>query len=322
MTIIAKSNINEINEGRLNRPVYNNSILEGVGNTPIIRLNSFCKTVSSDVDIYAKAEWFNPGGSVKDRAALSIIEDAEKSGKLTKDKIIIDSTSGNTGIAYSLIGAVKDYKVTLVMPSNVSEERKAIVRFYGSEIIYTDPLLGSDGAIVEVRRLVKENPDKYFYGDQYNNDANWKAHYNSTAVEIWDQTQGKITHFVAGLGTSGTFTGTVRRLKEFNNNIQTYSVEPTSDFHGLEGLKHMESAIVPGIYDNTLADKKCGVETEDALDMVNLLASKEGLFVGYSAGAAMKTAMDIAKDMKSGLIVVMFPDSGDRYLSTSFMLGK
>ncbi len=302
------------------RPVFNKSVLEGVGNTPIIRLNNMMADISGDVDIYAKAEWFNPGGSVKDRAALSIIEDAERTGKLTKDKIIIDSTSGNTGIAYSLIGAVKGYKVALVMPSNVSEERKSIVRFYGSDIIYTDPLLGSDGAIVKVRELVEENPDKYFYGDQYNNIANWQAHYNSTAVEIWEQTNGEITHFVAGLGTSGTFMGTVKRLKEYNKNIKAFSVEPTSDFHGLEGLKHMESAIVPGIYDGTIADQKCGIETEDALDMVKLLAAKEGLFVGYSAGAAMKATMDIAKNLKQGLIVAMFPDSGDRYLSTSFML--
>ncbi len=309
-----------IDSGCANR-VFMGSILEGVGNTPLVRLNNVSRDISGDVEIFAKAEWLNVGGSVKDRAALSIIEDAEKSGALTKDKIIIDSTSGNTGIAYSLIGAVKGYKVALVMPSNVSEERKAIVRFYGSDIIYTDPLLGSDGAIIEVRKLVDENPDKYFYGDQYNNDANWLAHYNGTAVEIWEQTNGKITDFVAGLGTSGTFMGTTRRLKEFNKDIRAFSVEPSSDFHGLEGLKHMESAIVPGIYDTNLADTKCSVETEDALDMVKMLAAKEGLFVGYSAGAAMKAALDIAKDMKHGLIVTIFPDGGDRYLSTSFMLG-
>lgn len=305
---------------RMYRPVFNKTILEGVGNTPLIRLNHIPKELPGDIDIYIKAEWFNPGGSVKDRAALNIIENAEKSGTLTKDKIIIDSTSGNTGIAYSLIGAVKGYKVALVMPSNVSEERKSIVRFYGSDIIYTDPLLGSDGAIIEVRKIVEANPDKYFYGDQYNNNSNWQAHYHSTAVEIWDQTDRKITHFVAGLGTSGTFTGTVRRLKEYNKDIKAFSVEPTSDFHGLEGLKHMATAIVPGIYDDKLADKKCSVETEDALDMVKQLAAKEGLFVGYSSGAAMKAAMDIAKELKQGTIVAIFPDSGDRYLSTSFML--
>ena len=302
--------------------VFNRSILEAVGNTPLIRLNNISKELSGDVEIFAKAEWFNPGGSVKDRPALNIVEDAEMSGKLTKDKIIIDSTSGNTGIAYSLIGAVKGYKVSLVMPSNVSEERKSIVRFYGSNIIYTDPLLGSDGAIVEVRKLVDENPVKYFYGDQYNNDSNWQAHYKNTAVEIWEQTEGDITHFVSGLGTSGTFMGTVKRLKEFNSDIIASSVEPSSDFHGLEGLKHMASAIVPGIYDENIADKKCSVETEDALEMVKLLAAKEGIFAGYSSGAAMKAALDIAKELKHGLIVVIFPDSGDRYLSTSFMLGQ
>ena len=303
-------------------PVFKKSILEGIGSTPLIRLNNITKDLPDKVEIYAKAEWFNPGGSVKDRAALSIIEDAERSGKLTKDKIIIDSTSGNTGIAYALVGAVKGYKVALVMPENVSEERKAIVSFFGSEIIYTDPLLGSDGAIVEVRERIKNDPDKYFYGDQYNNDANWQAHYNNTAVEIWEQTGGKITHFIAGLGTSGTFIGTSRRLKEFNSNVKVFSVEPASDFHGLEGMKHMASSIVPGIYDFDLADSKCSVETEDALDMVKMLASMEGLFIGYSAGAAMKIAMDMARGMEQGLIVTIFPDSGDRYLSTSFMLGK
>lgn len=302
------------------RPVFNSSILEGVGNTPLIRLNNISKGLAKGVKIYAKAEWFNPGGSVKDRAALNIIEDAERTGRLTNDKVIIDSTSGNTGIAYSLIGAVKGYKVTLVMPSNVSAERKSIVRFYGSDIIFTDPMLGSDGAIIEVRKLVEKNPDKYFYGNQYNNDSNWQAHYNNTAVEIWKQTGGNITHFVAGLGTSGTFMGTVRRLKEFNNDVKAVSVEPASDFHGLEGLKYMATAIVPGIYDPNLADKKYTVETEDALEMVKMLAIKEGLFAGYSSGAAMKAAMDVAKDLKHGLIVAIFPDGGDRYLSTSFML--
>lgn len=303
-------------------PVFDNSVLQGIGNTPLIRLNNISREIDGDVTIYAKAEWFNPGGSVKDRAALSIIEDAEDTGALTREKTIIDSTSGNTGIAYSLIGAVKGYNVTLVMPSNVSDERKSIVRFYGSEIIFTDPLLGSDGAIVEVRRLVREHPDRYFYGDQYNNDANWQAHYNNTAMEIWEQTGGKITHFIAGLGTSGTFMGTTKRLKEMKDDIEACSVEPASDFHGLEGMKHMASSIVPGIYNPNIADKKCSVETEHALDMVKMLSSKEGLFVGYSSGASMKCALDVARDLKQGVIVVIFPDSGDRYLSTSFMLGE
>ncbi|MGR3320058.1 MAG: PLP-dependent cysteine synthase family protein [Candidatus Anammoxibacter sp.] len=322
MIVKTEKNMTETRFGSLQSGnlVFNNSILEGVGNTPLIKLNNISNELSGDVEIYAKVEWFNPGGSVKDRAALNIIEDAERCGKLTKGKIIIDSTSGNTGIAYSLVGAVKGYKVSLVMPSNVSTERKSIVRFYGADIIYTDPLLGSDGAILEVRKLVKENPEKYFYGDQYNNDSNWQAHYKNTAVEIWDQTNGNITHFVAGLGTSGTFIGTTKRLKEFNDNIKTFSVEPTSDFHGLEGLKHMASSIVPGIYDQDIADERLAVETEDALDMVKTLAAKEGLFAGYSSGAALKAALDVARDMKQGLMVVVFPDGGDRYLSTSFML--
>ena len=324
LAVDTEENINKtgLSSCQSGSPVFNDSILEGIGNTPLIKLNNISKELSGDVAIYAKVEWFNPGGSVKDRAALNIIEDAERCGKLTKDKIIIDSTSGNTGIAYSLVGAVKGYKVSLVMPSNVSTERKSIVRFYGADIIYTDPMLGSDGAIVEVRKRVEKNPEIYFYGDQYNNDSNWQAHYNNTAVEIWNQTDGNITHFVAGLGTSGTFMGTVKRLKEFNSNVKAFSVEPASDFHGLEGLKHMASSIVPGIYDQNIADKRLSVETEDALDMVKMLAAKEGLFAGYSSGAALKSALDIARDMKQGLIVVVFPDSGDRYLSTGFMLGE
>lgn len=306
----------------LTKAVLKESILEGIGNTPLIKLNKITRDLPVDVEIYAKAEWFNPGGSVKDRAALRIIEDAERSGRLTKDKIIIDSTSGNTGIAYSLIGAVKGYKVTLVMPSNVSEERKTIVRFYGAEIIYTDPLLGSDGAILEVRRLAKKDPERYFYADQYNNDSNWHAHYYTTGTEIWGQTAGKITHFVAGMGTSGTFMGTGKRLKEFNDKIVAISVEPAAELHGLEGMKHMATAIVPGIYDAGFADKKITIETEDALEMVKKLAVEEGIFAGYSSGAAIKAGLDVAKELKYGLVVAIFPDGGDRYLSTSFMVNQ
>jgi cysteine synthase B len=303
-------------------PVFKKSILESVGNTPLVRLNKITRDLQHGVQIYAKIEWLNPGGSVKDRPALRIIEDAEKTGRLTKDKIIIDSSSGNTGVAYALIGATKGYKVTLIMPSNVSEERKEIVRAFGAEIIFTDPLKGSDGAIIEVRRIVEENPERYFFADQYNNPSNWQAHYDTTGVEVWEQTGGKITHFMAGLGTTGTLMGTGRRLKEYNPDVQVISIEPSGPIHGLEGLKHIETAIIPGIYDRNLADEKLFVETEDAYEMVRRLASEEGLRVGYSSGAAMKAAVDVAKKLDKGLIVIVFPDSGDRYLSTSFLLEK
>lgn len=300
-------------------PVFRDSILQRIGNTPLIRLNHMVRGLKG-VEIYAKAEWFNPGGSVKDRPALRIIEDGEKFGRLTKEKIIIDSTSGNTGIAYAMIGAVKGYSVTLVMPSNVSEERKAIVRSFGAEIVFTDPLKGSDGAILEVRRLVKEYPEKYFYADQYNNPSNWKAHYDTTAAEVWGQTRGRVTHFVAGIGTSGTLMGTGRRLKEFNPEIRVIAVEPATSIHGLEGLKHMDTAIVPGIYDASFPDSKIQVETEEAYKMVKELGQREGLLVGYSAGAAMKATLEVAKGLKDGCMVVIFPDSGNHYLSTSFWI--
>ncbi|MEE9514459.1 MAG: cysteine synthase family protein, partial [Candidatus Brocadiales bacterium] len=268
--------------------------------------------------IYAKAEWFNPGGSVKDRPALRIIEDGEKSGRLKKGRTVIDSTSGNTGIAYAMIGAVKGYNITLVMPSNVSEERKAIVNAYGVDIVYTDPLKGSDGAIIDAQRIVKENPDKYFFADQYNNPSNLLAHYDTTGVEVWEQTAGKVTHFVAGLGTTGTLMGSGRRLMEFNPDIELVAVEPSTSIHGLEGLKHMETAITPGIYDAGLPDRTIAVDTEDAYKTVKELGQKEGLLVGYSSGAAMKAALEVAKDLKSGIVVIVFPDSGKNYLSTSF----
>lgn len=301
-------------------PVFKDSILQSIGNTPLIRLSKVI-SVPKGVKVYAKAEWCNPGGSVKDRPALRIIEDAENSGRLTKDKIIIDSTSGNTGIAYAMIGCVKGYKVTLVMPSNVSEERKAIVKSFGAEIIYTDPLKGSDGAILEVRKLVEKEPDRYFFADQYNNPSNPSAHYHTTGAEIWEQTKGKVTHFIAGLGTSGTLMGTGRRLKEFNPSIQVIAVEPATPIHGLEGLKHMDTAIVPGIYDPTFPDRKIRVDTEDAYKTVKALGIQEGLLVGYSAGAAMWAAFQLAKELKEGCIVLIFPDSGHHYLSTSFWLG-
>jgi len=299
--------------------ISKSSISDRIGNTPLLKINRITNVLKDrDVEIYAKAEWFNPGGSVKDRPALRIIEDAEKSGRLNRDKIIIDSTSGNTGIAYALIGASKGYKVTLVMPQNVSEERKRIVRAFGAKIVLTDSLLGSDGAMIEAKRLVEEEPLKYFYADQYNNPSNWKAHYETTGVEIWEQTGGEITHFIACMGTSGTLMGTGRRLKEYNPDIQVISVEPSTPIHGLEGMKQMSTSIVPGIYDDHFPDRKLMVDTEDAYTAVKRLAAEEGFFVGYSSGAALVASLKVAGEIDRGLIITIFPDRGDRYLSTSF----
>ena len=298
------------------------SILDKIGNTPLLRLNRVVQGLrNKGVEIYVKAEWLNPGGSVKDRPALRIIEDAEKSGRLTRDKIIMDSTSGNTGIAYALIGATKGYRVTLVMPLNVSEERKRIVRAFGATMVFTDPLLGSDGATSEAKRIVAENPSKYFYADQYNNHANWKAHFETTGVEVWEQTAGGVTHFVACVGTSGTLMGTGRRLKEYNPDIQVIAVEPATPIHGLEGMKHMASSVVPGIYDDQLPDRKIAVETENAYAVVKRLAAEEGFFVGYSSGAALVASLKVANEIETGIVVTVFPDRGDRYLSTSFWAG-
>lgn len=304
------------------KQVPRSSILDRIGNTPLLRINKFKKGLKNkDIEIYAKAEWFNPGGSVKDRPALRIIEEAEKSGRLNYDKTIIDSTSGNTGIAYALIGASRGYKVTLVMPLNVSEERKRIVRAFGAAMVFTDPLLGSDGAMLEAKRIVGEEPSKYFYADQYNNPANWEAHFETTGVEIWEQTAGEVTHFIACLGTSGTLMGTGRRLKEYNPDIQVIAVEPATSIHGLEGMKHMATSIVPGIYDAQFPDRKIAVETEDAYECVKSLAAEEGLFVGYSSGAALVASLKVASEIEKGTIVTVFPDRGDRYLSTSFWAG-
>lgn len=303
----------------MSKRVSSSSILERIGNTPLLRIDRITRELKNrDVEIYSKAEWFNPGGSVKDRPALWIIEEAEKSGRLTPDKIIIDSTSGNTGIAYALIGASKGYKVALVMPLNVSEERKRVVRAFGAKIVFTDPLLGSDGAMIEAKRIVSEEPSRYFYADQYNNPANWRAHYETTGVEIWEQTAGAVTHFVACLGTSGTLMGTGRRLKKYNPNIQVIAVEPSTSIHGLEGMKHMATSIVPGIYDEHFPDRKISIETEDAYEAVKRLAVEEGFFVGYSSGAALVASLKVASEIERGLIVAIFPDRGDRYLSTSF----
>ena len=290
-------------------------ITDLVGNTPLLRIRIFEREFPN-VEVYAKAEWFNPGGSVKDRAALSMVEDAERRGALTNDKVLIDSTSGNTGIAYALIGAAKGYRVKLVMPANVSAERKALVGAYGAEIVYSDAGEGSDGAIVKVRDVVTLDPDRYFYPDQYSNPANARAHYEGTAVEILEQTGGRITHFVAGLGTTGTFVGTSRRLKEHDPSIKTIAVQPEDAFHGLEGLKHLPTAIVPKIWDPALADEVWGCPTEPAYELARTLARTAGLLVGHSSGAALWAVHRLASTIREGVIVTVFPDGGDRYLST------
>ena len=288
-----------------------------VGNTPLFELSNISREVPG-VSILGKAEWYNPGGSVKDRPALWMIRDGEKSGKLTRDKTILDATSGNTGIAYAWIGASLGYKVKLCMPKNASEERKKILKGYGVEVVLTDPGEGSDGAIRKVRELYAEDPKRYFYPDQYTNPANPRAHYESTGPEIWDATEGEITHFVAGLGTSGTFVGTSTRLKEYNPEIKVVSFEPDSPFHGLEGMKHMGSAIVPEIYDPSVADENLETATEDAYEMVKRLAREEGLLVGISAGAAVATSLRVARGLESGVVVTILCDSADKYLSESF----
>jgi S-sulfo-L-cysteine synthase (O-acetyl-L-serine-dependent) len=292
-----------------------------IGNTPLLRIRMFERDFPR-LEVYAKAEWFNPGGSVKDRAALSMIEDGERSGALTHKKTIIDSTSGNTGIAYALVGAAKGYRVKLVMPGNVSDERKALVVAYGAEIVYSDPLEGSDGAIIKVRELVAAEPDSYFYPDQYSNPANWRAHYEGTAVEIIEQTSGRLTHFIAGLGTTGTFVGNARRLKEHNSSIHTIAVEPEDSFHGLEGLKHLPTAIVPKIWDPSVADEIWGCPTEPAYELARGVARSEGLLVGHSSGAALWAVRRLAETIREGVVVTVFPDSGDRYISTGLYSAK
>jgi cysteine synthase B len=269
------------------------------------------------VAIYAKAEWFNPSGSVKDRAAWNIIKTAEANGQLEPGMTLLDSTSGNMGIAYAMLGAARGYRVKLALPQNASPERIAILRAYGAELIFTDPLEGSDGAIQEARRIAAENPSVY-YANQYNNSANWRAHYLTTGKEIWEQTNGEITHFVAGLGTSGTFTGTTRRLKELNPQIEAVSMQPDSPFNGLEGLKYMPTAIKPGIYDEALADRETAVRTEDAYEMALFLAQQEGLFVGISAAASVVAAVQVARQLEAGVVVTILPDNGFKYLSERF----
>ncbi|MGA2316111.1 MAG: pyridoxal-phosphate dependent enzyme [Thermodesulfobacteriota bacterium] len=254
------------------------SLLSSIGNTPLIKIQHMTRHLKG-VQIFAKAEWLNPGGSVKDRAGLRIIEDGERSGQLTQDKIILDSTSGNTGIAYAMIGAIKGYRVELVVPANVSEERKKALKAYGAKLILTDPLLGSDGALLEAKRIYEANPHRYFKGDQYNNPSNWRAHYETTGVEILQQSMGKVTHLIAGVGTGGTLTGVGKRLKEYNPDIRISGVQPDSGFHGIEGLKHIETAIRPAIYDESIVDGTFFVKTEDAYEMTIRLAKEEGLWV-------------------------------------------
>ena len=293
------------------------SVVDLIGNTPLVRLRRF-EAGLRNVELYAKIEGKNPGGSVKDRAAVRMILDGERAGALTRDKVILDATSGNTGIAYAMIGAARGYSVKLCIPENVTPERKRILRAYGAELVLTNPLEGSDGAIRAARRLFDEEPRRYFYPDQYNNDGNWRAHFDTTAPEIIEQTGGRLTHFVAGLGTSGTFVGVGRRLRTFNPGIRLVSVQPDSPLHGLEGLKHMESAIVPGIYDPTVADEDVRVGTEEAYEITRQLAVQEGQLVGISSGANLAGALRVARRSADAVVVVIFCDGGDKYLSERF----
>jgi cysteine synthase B len=290
------------------------SILNRIGNTPLFDVSDMY-TGPGNVKIYAKAEWFNPGGSVKDRPALNMVEEGERSGELTPDKIIIDSTSGNTGIAYAMIGAAKGYKVTLVIPENANIERKKILDLYGADIIFSSPFEGSDGAFELCHKIYQAEKDKYFLPGQYENPNNWKAHYNGTGPEIVKQTDGTVTHFIAGLGTSGTMMGTGRYLKEYNSDIRIIGLEPDNAMHGIEGLKHMASSLKPGIYDPSILDDVHFVSTECAYNMSHELAKKKGMLVGHSSGAALCAALDLAGQIKEGVIVTVFPDGGDRYLS-------
>jgi cysteine synthase B len=299
------------------RPPLGNTLRDSIGNTPLLPLHrlAVAESINPNVVVYAKAEWFNASGSVKARPALAMLEDGEQRGLLTAGKTIIDATSGNTGIALAMLGAAKGYKVKLVMPANVSPERKAILKAYGAELVLTDPMEGIDLSIVTARQMATDKPELYYRPDQYNNPVNWQAHYETTGVEIWQQTLGQVTHFVAGLGTSGTFMGTGRRLKEYNEDIQLVAVEPGDELAIIEGLKHMATSIVPGIYDATLADRHIEAYPEAAHRMTRRLAREEGLFVGYSSGAAAWAALEIAKTLEHGVVVTIFPDGGEKYLS-------
>jgi S-sulfo-L-cysteine synthase (O-acetyl-L-serine-dependent) len=298
------------------------SLTERIGNTPLLRLDALTRDLQG-IALLGKAEWYNPGGSVKDRAASNIVAEARRNGLLRPGKILLDATSGNTGIAYAMLGAAEGFSVTLCMPENVSRERKQILQGYGANILYTDPGDGSDGAIRLARELASKHPDQYFYADQYSNDANWKAHYFSTANEIWHQTQGRITHFVSMLGTSGTFVGTTRRLKELKPAVKCISLQPDSSFHGIEGAKHMASAMVPKIYDPTIADQNLEIATEDAYAMARRMSRTTGLLVGISAAAAVVGSLKIAQELRlkenqKAVIVTILCDSGEKYLSERF----
>lgn len=293
------------------------SLVELVGNTPLLRLRRIERDTPG-VEVYAKAEWQNPGGSVKDRPALRMIVEGERSGALVRGLTILDATSGNTGIAYAMIGAARGHRVKLCVPANATHERLRMLHAYGAEVVLTDPLEGSDGAIREARRLVAASPGAYFYPDQYNNDANWRAHYDTTGPEILSQTGGRLTHFVAGLGTSGTFVGVGRRLREAIPHVRLVSVQPDSPLHGLEGLKHMDSAIVPGIYDPSLVDQDVRISTEEAYALVRRLATEEGILAGVSSGAALAASLKVARAAGHGIVVTVFPDGGARYLSERF----
>lgn len=295
--------------------MVHSSILDGIGNTPLLSIKKFAEHLNR-IELYAKMEMFNPGGSVKDRPALQMILDAEASGELTPDKVIIDSTSGNTGIAYAMIGAARGYRVELVMPESVSLERRYVIQSYGARLVLSDPLEGSDGAILKCQEILDSDLDRYYKPDQYNNPSNPKAHYLQTAPEIWQQTKGRITHFVATLGTSGTVMGIGRRLKEYNPDIQIVAVEPP-EFHGIEGLKNMDVSIVPGIYDASIYDRKIQVPTEEAYKAVRWFTRKLGILVGQSSGAAVVGALQVAEEVKEGVVVTLFPDSGERYMSTA-----
>ena len=297
--------------------VSGHSLLAQIGNTPLIFLERISAAVPG-IEIYVKDESRNPGGSVKDRPALNMVLDGERKGLLTPGKTILDSTSGNTGIAYAMIGAARGYKVKLCLPANASPERKRILKAYGAEVILTDPAEGSDGAIRKCREVYKTNPDIYFYPDQYNNPANWQAHFNGTAVEILQQMEGRVTHFVASMGTSGTCMGVTKRFRQDAPYVKCYSAQPASGFHGLEGLKHMPTAIVPGIYDESLPDGNVWIETEDAYAMVRRLAREEALLVGISTGANVVGALQLARQMDEGVIVTIACDGADKYLSEHF----
>lgn len=295
------------------------SLESQIGNTPLLRLRNLTRGLPAHTEVLVKAEYLNPGGSVKDRPALAMIRDGEASGRLYPGKTILDATSGNTGIAYAMIGAVLRYPVTLCLPKNASIERKRILETFGADIIETDPLLGSDGAQLVARELATSEPEKYFYPDQYNNDANWRAHYEGTGLEIWEQTAGRVTHFISGLGTCGTFVGVTRRLKELNPRIRAISMQPDSPIHGLEGLKHLPTSKMPGIFDPTLADLKVEVPTEEAQEITRRLAREEGLFVGVSSGANVLAALRLANELPPGSVVVtILCDGGERYMSEEF----